>query len=197
MTTNVTREQALTLLKKYNQEPFHLQHALTVEAVVSPQFYGWLFGLGAGAVLTGPDWAVEEFKALLAFCDNFPLEYDWESSQSGDYDEPTRIAEGRQMLVTEHISDFKSIQMQKAIFGGDITYIGFPVEDGGVGSSFSVNSGLAMSASCADKEGAWTYMRQLLLPHYAAHETASHWGGHTASPPNKPDSPPIAPHPAR
>ena len=129
----------------------------------------------------------EEFKALLAFCDNFPLEYDWESSQSGDYDEPTRIAEGRQMLVTEHISDFKSIQMQKAIFGGDITYIGFPVEDGGVGSSFSVNSGLAMSASCADKEGAWTYMRQLLLPQYAGNENASHWGGHNGFPSNKAD----------
>ena len=129
----------------------------------------------------------EEFKALLAFCDNFPLEYDWESNQSDDYDEPTRIAEGRQMLVTEHISDFKSIQMQKAIFGGDITYIGFPVEDGGVGSSFSVNSGLAMSASCADKEGAWTYMRQLLLPQYAGNENASHWGGHNGFPSNKAD----------
>lgn len=30
----MNREQALTLLKKYNQEPFHLQHALTVEAVM-------------------------------------------------------------------------------------------------------------------------------------------------------------------
>ncbi len=30
----ITREQALSLLKKYNHEPFHLQHALTVEAVM-------------------------------------------------------------------------------------------------------------------------------------------------------------------
>lgn len=29
-----TREQAAALLKKYNQEPFHLQHAYTVEAVM-------------------------------------------------------------------------------------------------------------------------------------------------------------------
>lgn len=34
MTTTITREQALGLLKKYNQEPFHLQHAYTVEAVM-------------------------------------------------------------------------------------------------------------------------------------------------------------------
>ena len=32
----LTREQALSLLKEYNQEPFHLRHALTVEAVM-----GW------------------------------------------------------------------------------------------------------------------------------------------------------------
>ena len=38
---------------------------LTVEAAVSPQFYGWLFGLGSGVSLTGPDWAVEEWRGLL------------------------------------------------------------------------------------------------------------------------------------
>ena len=30
----ITREQALTLLRKYNKEPFHIQHALTVEGVM-------------------------------------------------------------------------------------------------------------------------------------------------------------------
>lgn len=34
MMTKVTRERALALLKKYNQEPFHIQHACTVEAVM-------------------------------------------------------------------------------------------------------------------------------------------------------------------
>ena len=33
-TTHITRAQALALLKKYNQEPFHLLHALTLEAVM-------------------------------------------------------------------------------------------------------------------------------------------------------------------
>lgn len=50
MTTKVTRTQALSLLKKYNQEPFHIQHACTVEAVMrwfaeelgygDPEFWG-------------------------------------------------------------------------------------------------------------------------------------------------------------
>ena len=30
----ITRDEAWTLLKKYNEDPFHLQHALTVEAVM-------------------------------------------------------------------------------------------------------------------------------------------------------------------
>lgn len=34
MHTAVTRQQALDLLHKYNQEPFHIRHALTVEGVM-------------------------------------------------------------------------------------------------------------------------------------------------------------------
>ena len=33
-TCDISREQALVLLKKYNHEPFHLYHALTVEGVM-------------------------------------------------------------------------------------------------------------------------------------------------------------------
>lgn len=34
MSTYITREEAFELLKKYNQEKFHIQHALTVEGVM-------------------------------------------------------------------------------------------------------------------------------------------------------------------
>lgn len=34
MENNLTREEAFALLKKYNKEPFHIQHALTVEGVM-------------------------------------------------------------------------------------------------------------------------------------------------------------------
>lgn len=34
MNTKLTREQALEALKKYNKEPFHILHALTVEGVM-------------------------------------------------------------------------------------------------------------------------------------------------------------------
>ena len=34
MKSSLSREEALELLKKYNQEPFHIQHGLTVEGVM-------------------------------------------------------------------------------------------------------------------------------------------------------------------
>lgn len=34
MMNNLSREEALELLKKYNKEPFHIQHGLTVEGVM-------------------------------------------------------------------------------------------------------------------------------------------------------------------
>lgn len=37
----------------------------TLEAVVSPPLWGWLFGLGAGVEVLSPGWAVDEFKARL------------------------------------------------------------------------------------------------------------------------------------
>ena len=47
MQSNLTREQALDLLKTYNKEPFHIQHALTVEGVM--RWYANELGYGADA----------------------------------------------------------------------------------------------------------------------------------------------------
>lgn len=43
----MTREEALALLKKYNHEPFHIQHALTVEGVM--RWYANELGYGENA----------------------------------------------------------------------------------------------------------------------------------------------------
>ena len=129
-----------------------------------------------------------EFKSMLEFCNNFPAEYDWPAD--GDYDdEPTRVAEGRQMLMHETVSNFQDIQMHKAIFGGSVSYIGFPMEDGSVGSVFSTYSGLAMSSACKDKDGAWTFLREILLPKYADSdsEDVGFWGMGNNFPTNKAD----------
>ena len=42
-----TRDEALALLRRYNKEPFHLQHALTVEGVM--RWYANELGYGGAA----------------------------------------------------------------------------------------------------------------------------------------------------
>ena len=47
MQSNLTREQAMALLKEYNKEPFHIQHSLTVEGVM--RWYANDLGFGGDA----------------------------------------------------------------------------------------------------------------------------------------------------
>lgn len=47
MNSGMTREEAITLLKKYNKEAFHIQHALTVEGVM--RWYAEELGYGEDA----------------------------------------------------------------------------------------------------------------------------------------------------
>ena len=51
MNTAITRPQALALLQKYNQEPFHLLHALTVEGVM--RWFAQELGYGEDADFWG------------------------------------------------------------------------------------------------------------------------------------------------
>lgn len=46
---------------------------------------------------------------------------------------------------------------------GYAAYIGFPTSSGS-GSSFRVSDSLAITGTCADKDGAWQFVRELLLP---------------------------------
>ena len=48
---HITREEAYDLLKKYNKDPFHIQHALTVETVM--KWYAEELGFGADAEYRG------------------------------------------------------------------------------------------------------------------------------------------------
>lgn len=45
--SNLTRDEALSLLERYNKEPFHIQHGLTVEGVMG--YYAETLGYGQEA----------------------------------------------------------------------------------------------------------------------------------------------------
>lgn len=109
-----------------------------------------------------------EFIKILEFADQFPDTFDWQNIKwdSGDYeDESTRIMAGKQMLAQFYASDFQNFQMYKALFGGDITFVGFPTESRN-GSAFQLSSGLALSSACQYKDAAWQFMRTLLTEDY-------------------------------
>lgn len=117
------------------------------------------------------DWSTGEcsfdsdnFKSLLAFCSSFPAEYTYSDDETYEttYE---RVASGKQMLISAYLYDLGwSFQEMKVSLGGDISFVGYPREDGSVGSSFQLGTGIAMSSVCKDKDGAWSFMRQLLLP---------------------------------
>lgn len=101
-----------------------------------------------------------EFRAILEFCASFPAQAPASGEETDGY---TRVASGEQLLLPVYLNDIQSVQLYRALFGGGVTFVGYPAEgDGGV--RFGVSGGMAMSGTCADKEGAWSFLRQILLP---------------------------------
>lgn len=109
-----------------------------------------------------------DFKAMLEFCNSFPAEFDWEDVNWDEWEEEeARVMSGKQLLLQQYIYNFEwSLQRTSAIFKGDYSYVGFPKEDGSCGSSFRPDAGVAMTSACKDKDGAWSFIREMLLPQY-------------------------------
>ena len=107
----------------------------------------------------------EEFKDILSFCNEM------EAEQGGWAQWYTLVPEGQEMLLDNVLRNFIRIQEHEAIFGGEISYVGYPRSDGECGSSFNVDNPIAMTTSCKDKEGAWSFLRQFLLPQELPRDT--------------------------
>ena len=108
----------------------------------------------------------DQFKAMLEFCNTFPAEFNYENYDWDEWEgEESRILSGKQMLSQTYLSNFDwTLQSLNALHNGEYSFVGYPREDGGCGSSFSFYSGIAMTSSCKDKDGAWSFIRQVLLP---------------------------------
>lgn len=71
VTLRCRENMAGVVLDRFGQETMLIPgddgtFTVTVDVVVSPQFWGWLFGVGEGVELTAPRSAVEEYRARLA-----------------------------------------------------------------------------------------------------------------------------------
>ncbi len=99
----------------------------------------------------------EEFKEILKFCASVP---DGPSHGSNT----AWARDGRLMLYTYYPGEFDSVQHGEYALQGEISFIGYPNPWGETGSSFMWNGGCMMTSACKQKEGAWAYLRTLLLP---------------------------------
>ncbi len=109
----------------------------------------------------------DSFKSLLEFCNSFPEDFDWDNVNWDEYEsDDTRIYNGKQMLKFIYLDSFSVPQLQKGMFGGDISFVGYPMEDGSIGSSFQPmgSYSFAMSSTSKDKDGVWSFIREALLP---------------------------------
>lgn len=108
----------------------------------------------------------EGFVKILEFANTFPASFDWDNYEYSDEDsEPNRIMSGKQLLSQIYLSDFENIQMYDAMFNNNMVFKGFPCESRN-GSALNFYSGVAMTSSCKDKEGAWEFLRSILTEEY-------------------------------
>ena len=121
------------------------------------------------------DFNNEEFIKLLEFVKTFPAEINY----GEDYEyvsEYKQIMDGKIMLSRTSVADFDEYQVYKKVYGGDITFVGFPTSEGS-GSVASFSDGLAMSSTCQNKEGAWSFIRYLFTEEYQSGDDGYYgWG---------------------
>lgn len=112
----------------------------------------------------------DEFKRVLEFVNTFPTEIDWEN-----YDDSTELTDmqsDKVLLDNVNIGQIEDVQFAPFKFGEEVTYIGFPVMDGGVGCTMSASNRYAIVAQSAHKEGAWAFIESYLT----TKDTMFAWG---------------------
>lgn len=120
----------------------------------------------------------EEFKNLLEFCGKGePGELNWE-----DYDETefmSSLKNGKLLFMSVMLTP-QDLQMYKAVFGGEVSLPGFPCADRN-GKAISLQNCMAISSKCADKEGAWEFVKQQMTREYQGKNYVWAWGMPTRS----------------
>lgn len=101
----------------------------------------------------------DEFARLLDFLSLFPAQVDPDSVS--DESSFVRVAEGRQMLWPATVYSYNTYLMFKGAFGGDVSFVGFPTEDGG-GNAFATGVRLGITTACEDPDAAWQFVSGIL-----------------------------------
>ncbi len=114
------------------------------------------------------DFTSDSFIKMLEFAKGFISDIDSETyfddSFWGRYD--TMFSDGSALLMVAFLTDYADVySFERCNFDEQVTAVGFPCENR-VGNSFAVDSGFSISARSENREGAWEFVRTLLLPEY-------------------------------
>lgn len=101
-----------------------------------------------------------EFINILEFVNGFPAEYEYDEDQPST---PVRLASGDLLLSDVSLGEFQEIQQYPAMFGEEVTYIGYPTVDGQSGCILSGTGCFAILSGSGHKEGAWAFIEDYLV----------------------------------
>lgn len=113
------------------------------------------------------DFTSDYFIGLLEYANEYMSSLDTDAYFDDSFWDryATMYADESSLLLISHLNDYADIYtFEHENFGEPATAVGFPVESG-IGSAFEIDTGFAISSS-VNKEGAWRFVRTLLLPDY-------------------------------
>lgn len=110
----------------------------------------------------------ESFIKMLEFANGYISDIDFDTYFDdafwGRFD--TMFSDESALLMVCYLTDYTDIfGFEHAQFDDPVTAIGFPCENR-IGTSFVADSGFSIAEKSANKEGAWEFVRTLLLPEY-------------------------------
>lgn len=114
------------------------------------------------------DFTSDYFIELLEFANQFMDSIDMNSYFNDAFWDRyrTMFADEEALLLIAYVTDFADIfYNEHELFGEEVTAVGFPTFEG-LGASFDVSGGFAISAKSKNQEGAWEFVRSLLTEEF-------------------------------
>ena len=109
-----------------------------------------------------------EFISLLEYAKTLPAELSEDYWMNYDYSlYETMYRENKAILMEVYMSSISDLKYQlKGQMGEEVTFIGFPTEEGNGSVIMLSSNAFAISAKSANKDGAWEFIRYYLTEEY-------------------------------
>ena len=109
------------------------------------------------------------FKKILEYANSLPREIDYTGVIDDEtywQEMETQYRNGKTILSLQYLSGFRDYAYAKqGTFGEDITFIGFPVDEG-MGGCLNINQTMAISALSKNQDAAWEFVKSFFTEEY-------------------------------